>query len=45
MRATNKILKNISGIVQEELFIHRYILRFSNYQEAIWKGKKHLMLF
>ncbi len=44
MRATIKKLRDISGITKEELFVDRHILRFSNSQEAIWRGRKHFAL-
>ena len=44
MRATIKKLRDISGITKEELFVDRYMIRFSNSQDAIWRGKKHFAL-
>ncbi len=44
MRATIKIFRKLSGITKEELFIDRHVLRFSNFQDAVWKGKKHCLL-
>jgi hypothetical protein len=44
MRATFKKLRDISGITKEELFIDRHVIRFSNSQDAIWKGKQHFAL-
>ena len=40
MRATIKILRNVSGITKEELFIDRHVLRFGNSRDAVWKGKR-----
>ena len=44
MRATFKKLRDISGITKEELYSDRHVVRFSNSQDAIWKGRKHFAL-
>lgn len=44
MRATFKILKNMSGITKEELILDRHVIRFGNSRDALWKGKKRIAI-